>query len=241
MVDTAGNVYVADTGNSAIRLLRPIATSVSIAAVTNAASNLAGPVSPGELVTIYGSGMDVVKNVSFNGLAAPVLYSTTNQVGAVVPYGITGSSAQMTIGTPFFISAPASVTIAPVAPGIFTADASGRGQALAVNQDGSRNSTARPTTAGEVLTLYVTGEGQTTPNGVDGLIATAPAPVPVAPVSVTIGGAPAQVQYAGGVPGQIAGMMQVNIVMPDRVFGVQPVVVSIARVPTQDGVTVVVR
>jgi uncharacterized protein (TIGR03437 family) len=241
MVDTAGNVYVADTGNSAIRLLRPIATSVSIAAVTNAASNLAGPVSPGELVTIYGSGMDVVKNVSFNGLAAPVLYSTTNQVGAVVPYGITGSSAQVTIGTPFFISAPVSVTIAPVAPGIFTADASGRGQALAVNQDGSRNSTARPTTAGEVLTLYVTGEGQTTPNGVDGLIATAPAPVPVAPVSVTIGGAPAQVQYAGGVPGQIAGMMQVNIVMPDRVFGVQPVVVSIARVPTQDGVTVVVR
>jgi uncharacterized protein (TIGR03437 family) len=92
-----------------------------------------------------------------------------------------------------------------------------------------------------VLTLYVTGEGQTNPNGVDGRIATAPAPVPIAPVSVTIGGAPAEVQYAGGAPGLIAGLMQVNIVVPDRVFGVQPIVVSIARVPTQDGVTVAVR
>jgi uncharacterized protein (TIGR03437 family) len=241
MVDAAGNVYVADTGNSAIRMLRPIATTVTINAVTNAASNLTGPVSPGELVTLYGTGMDGVKSVTFNGLSAPVLYSTTNQVGAAVPYAVAGSSAQVTVTTPAAISAPVSVTLAPVAPGIFTADSSGRGQALAVNQDGMRNGTAHPTAAGEVLTLYVTGEGQTTPTGVDGLIATSPAPVPIAPVVVTIGGAPAEVQYAGGAPGLIAGVMQVNVVVPDRVFGVQPVVVSIARVPSQDGVTVFVR
>jgi uncharacterized protein (TIGR03437 family) len=241
MVDAAGKVYVADTGNSAIRMLRPIATTVTINAVTNAASNLTGPVSPGELVTLYGAGMDGVKSVTFNGLSAPVLYSTTNQVGAVVPYAIAGSSAQVTVTTPAAISAPVSVTLAPVAPGIFTADSSGRGQALAVNQDGTRNGTAHPTAAGEVLTLYVTGEGQTTPTSVDGLIATSPAPVPIAPVTVTIGGAPAEVQYAGGAPGLIAGLMQVNVVVPYRVFGVQAVVVSIARVPSQDGVTVVVR
>jgi trimeric autotransporter adhesin len=241
MVDAASNVYVADTGNSAIRMLRPIATTVTINAVTNAASNLTGPVSPGELVTLYGAGMDGVKSVTFNGLSAPVLYSTTNQVGAVVPYAIAGSSAQVTVTTPAAISAPVSVMLAPVAPGIFTADSSGRGQALAVNQDGSRNGTVHPTAAGEVLTLYVTGEGQTTPTGVDGLVATSPAPVPIAPVTVTIGGAPAEVQYAGGAPGLIAGVMQVNVVVPDRVFGVQPVVVSIARVPSQNEVTVFVR
>ena len=58
---------------------------------------------------------------------------------------------------------------------------------------------------------------------------------------LTIGGAPAEVQYAGGVAGMMAGVMQVNVKVPDRVFGVQPVIVSVARVPSQDGVTVVVR
>jgi uncharacterized protein (TIGR03437 family) len=110
-----------------------------------------------------------------------------------------------------------------------------------VNQDGSRNGTGHPTSAGEVLTIYVTGEGQTNPSGVDGRVGTAPLPTPVAPVSVTIGGVPAEVRYAGGSAGAIAGVMQVNVVVPDRVFGVLPLVVSVARVPSQAGVTIVVR
>jgi uncharacterized protein (TIGR03437 family) len=240
-LDAAGNLYVADAGNSAIRLLRQVATSVSIAAVTNAASNLIGPISPGELITLYGTGMDTVKKVTINGIAAPLLYATTSQVGAVTPYGVSGSNAQITIETATAVSSPFQVSIATTAPGIFTADASGKGQALAVNQDGSRNGTGRGAGAGEVLTLYVTGEGQTNPAGVDGQIAVAPAPTPIGPITVTIGGAPAEVRYAGGAPGLVAGVMQVNVVVPDRVFGTLPVVVTAARVPSQPGVTVTVR
>jgi trimeric autotransporter adhesin len=224
MLGSGGSLYIADSGNGAIRVLRPIATSVSVAAVTNAASNLTGPVAPGELVTLYGPGLDSVRRITFNGLSAAVLYATTNQAGAMVPPGLSGSSAQLIVETASTVSAPFAVQVAPVAPGIFTADASGKGQALAVNQDGARNGRDHSTGAGETLTLYVTGEGQGNP------------------ISVTIGGAPATVQYAGPVtPLAVPGVLQVTVIVPDRVFGTLPVIVSAARVPTQDGVTLVVR
>ena len=226
MFDTAGNLYIADTGNNAIRVLRPIATSMTIAAIANGASNLTGPVAPGELVTLYGTGMDTVKTASFNGLPATIVYATANQLGAVVPKGLSGSSAQVAIAAANTTSAPTTVQVAPVAPGLFTADASGRGQALAFNQDGTRNSIDHMASAGEVLTLFVTGEGQTSPS-----------------VSVTIGGAPAEIRYTGptSTPVPVAGVLQINVIVPDRVFGTLPVAVSLNRVPTQDGVTVVLR
>ena len=131
--------------------------------------------------------------------------------------------------------------MAATAPGIFTADGSGRGQAAAVNQDGTRNGPAAPAAAGSVLSLYATGEGQTLPAGVDGKPAAAPLPQPVAPVTVTIGGASAEVRYAGGAAGQTAGLMQVNVVVPGGLSGAVPVVLTVGGVASQGGVTVTVR
>ena len=62
--------------------------------------------------------------------------------------------------------------------------------------------------------LYATGEGQTGPPGVDGLIAGAQPPKPLAPVRVEIGGIEAEVLYQGGVPTQVAGLMQVTARVP---------------------------
>ena len=54
-------------------------------------------------------------------------------------------------------------------PGIFTNDASGAGQAAIINvPDGSRNSAAHPATRGSKVSIYATGEGQTTPAGAVG-------------------------------------------------------------------------
>ena len=72
---------------------------------------------------------------------------------------------------------------------------------------------------GAFISLYATGEGQTSPAGLDGKVDASTPPKPVLPVTVTIGGIPSFVQYAGGVPGQIAGLMQVNVQIPS---GVQP-------------------
>jgi uncharacterized protein (TIGR03437 family) len=128
------------------------------------------------------------------------------------------------------------------APGLFTADSSGSGQGLIFDAMGNPNSVSNPAAAESVVTLYVTGEGQTLPPGIDGLIATDPAPAPVLPVSVTIDGIDAPVIYYGGAVGQVAGMMRIDVQVPDgAASGARPVVVQVGDSQSQAGVTVVVQ
>jgi uncharacterized protein (TIGR03437 family) len=49
------------------------------------------------------------------------------------------------------------------------------------------------------------------------------------------------VRYAGGSPGQIAGLMQVNVVVPGALSGAVSVVLTVGGVASQGGVTVAVR
>jgi uncharacterized protein (TIGR03437 family) len=240
-VDGAGNVYVADSGNSTIRVLRPVSTSISLSAVANAASNRAGPIAPGEVVALYGSGLAGVQSVLFNGVPAPLLYSTDTQVGAVVPYAITASTVQVVAQRSGATSAPLPATTAATAPGLFTNDGSGVGQATAMNQDGSTNAASNPASAGTVITLLATGGGQTSPSGVDGKLGAVPLPQPLVAVTVTIGGQPADVKSASGVAGVIAGVMQVNVAVPAGLSGSVPVVISVGGVASQSGVAVSVR
>jgi uncharacterized protein (TIGR03437 family) len=240
-VDANGNVYVADPANNAVRMLAPVSAGITVSAVTNAASNLTGAIAPGELVVLYGSGLGAAQTVLFNGVAGPLLYATPGQVGAVVPYALGRGTVQVVAQGAGAASAPVAVAGAPTAPGVFTVDGSGRGQAAALNQDGTRNETAAPASPGSVLSLLATGEGQTLPAGVDGKVATAPAPQPVATVTATIGGVAAEVRSAGGIAGQIAGVMQVNVVVPAGLSGAVPVVITIGGVASQPGVTAVVR
>ena len=191
-VDANGNVYVADPANNAVRMLAPVSAGITVSAVTNAASNLAGAIAPGELVTLYGSGLGGAQTVLFNGVAGPLLYATPGQVGAVAPYALGGGTIQVVVQGAGAASAPVAVAAAPTAPGVFTVDGSGRGQAAALNQDGTRNGTAAPASSGSVLSLFATGEGQTLPAGVDGRLATGSVPQPVATVTATIGGVAAE-------------------------------------------------
>ncbi len=83
---------------------------------------------------------------------------------------------------------------------------------------------------GGLISLRATGEGHTAPAGVDGRIAGSSPARPLLPVRVTVGGIPATVQYAGGAPGQVAGLMQVNVQIPTGVQpgGYVPVVLQVA-------------
>ena len=233
-----------------------------IAAVTNAASNLLSPVSPGEIVVLYGVGMgpaQLVKaapgsdgsygtqlaetSVSFNGIPAPMIYAWGTQVAAIAPYGITGTTVQVTVTYQGQTSAAIPVSMAPSAPGIFTLDSTGQGQAAASNQDGvTVNTAATPAKVGDYISLYATGEGQTSPAGVDGKPASVPYPHPNLPVAATVGGQDAPVQYAGGAPGLVAGLMQVNVQIP---AGIQagsavPVMLRVGGAISQGGVTIAV-
>ncbi len=92
------------------------------------------------------------------------------------------------------------------------------------------------------MLLYATGEGQTSPGGVDGKLAVTPLPAPIAPVTVTIDGIDAPVLYAGGAPGLVAGLIQINVQIPPGVqSGARPVVVQFGRLQSQPGVTVAIQ
>jgi uncharacterized protein (TIGR03437 family) len=221
---------------------------------------LAGPISPGEIVALYGSGLgpsSLVRGalnaagvlgttlagtrVLFNGAAAPVLYTSSNQVAAIVPYGTTGSRAQVSVQYQGQVSAAMAVDIAAAAPALFTLSGAGNGAVLAINQNGSINDSAHPAPAGSFVTLYATGEGQTNPPGNDGVPAAIPLPIPVVPVTVTIGGQRAVVQYAGGAPGLVAGLMQVNVQIPNGIpSGEAAIVLRSADTASQPGVTIYV-
>jgi uncharacterized protein (TIGR03437 family) len=237
-VDGVGNIYVADSLNHVIRIMRPPNLSVLIGAVVDAASQHADPVSPGKIVVIYGARLgpsQLIQNepksgqistelsgttVSFNNFAAPILYTSATQVAAVVPYAVSGSAARVIVTYQGQVSADFTVTVATTAPNLFTSNQAGWGQAAAINAvDGTVNTPVNPVQVGGYISLYVTGEGQTLPAGVDGKLAASEPAHPVLPVSVTVGGIQAQVQYAGSVPGQVAGLSQVNVQIPS---GVQP-------------------
>jgi uncharacterized protein (TIGR03437 family) len=91
--------------------------------------------------------------------------------------------------------------------------------------------------------LWATGEGQTDPGGTDGKLAAGVYPRPRLPVSVRIGGIEADVWYAGAAPGQVAGVMQINVKVPETVAAgdAVPVILKVGDRISQAGVTLAVR
>lgn len=255
-VDSAGRIYVAD-GSTSVRILSPVNQSVIIGSIVDAASQAAIPVSPGKIVVIYGAGLgptQLVSNaaqngvfasqlagtsVSFNGLQAPILYTSASQVAAIVPYEVAGTVAQVTVAYQGSMSSSVTVPIAPSEPSLFSANGTGAGQVAAVNGDGSINDAAHPVKAGGYISLYATGEGGLTPAGSDGRLApiVAPFPQPQASVSVTVAGQPASVIYAGSAPGEVEGLMQVVLQVPQGVQagGYVPVVLQVGAASTVAG------
>ncbi len=187
-LDGAANLYVADSGNHAVRLVQPLPSAGL--GVVSSASALAGSVSPGEIIALYGSGLgpaqlsvaspggqgffptqSAATQVFFDGIPAPLIYSSSAQTAAIVPYGVAGPTTSIQIQYQGRAVASQSAPVAAVAPAIFTANASGAGPAAALNQDGSLNGSSNPAKLGSVIVLFATGEGQSSPAGVDGMIA----------------------------------------------------------------------
>ncbi len=256
-------IYVSDTGNNAIRLLTSTSQSVIISAVFDAASESAVALTPGKIAVIYGSGLGPATGViaspmngvfpqqvagttvSFRGVDAPIYYASATQVNAIVPYEVTGSSLiSVEVSYQNAVTLPFNVSFAASQPGIFTANATGAGQAAAINvKDGTLNSASNPAKIGDYVSLYATGEGATNPGGSDGKLDTSlTPPKPVLPVTATVGGIAATVQYAGGVYGEVAGLMQVNVQIPAGVApatltpgGYVPVVLTVGNTSTVAG------
>jgi len=235
--------------------------------VVSAASLLTGSLAPGEMVTIFGSSLGPAQSIGlqfagvgflattlgetqvlFDGIPAPLVSVSAGQVTAMVPYAVAGqASTSLVVENNGIASAALTIPITNSAPALFTLNSSGTGAGAILNQDNSSNSPGNPAAAGSYVTLYLTGEGQTSPAGVTGLITMSAwfspqTPQPLLPVAVTIGGQPANILFYGEAPGMVSGVLQITAQIPAIVpAGNLPVLVSIGEHNSQAGVTVSVR
>jgi len=253
-------------GSSVARgLLGSIAPPASITSVVNAASQLAGAVAPGELVRIAGQTVGPSPAVSqtippasalattlggstitVNGIAAPILYTNGGQTNIQIPYGVAGSSTAnlvLTLGpAQGSQTSNISLQVAPVAPGIFTSDFSGIGRMVALNADGKLNSSTNPAERGSAIMFFATGAGVTNPADKDGGTETDTTRVPVAPLTVTIGGQAAALGVAGSTPRDVAGVLQVMVTVPTGIAaGTANVVLSAGGVATTQTTSIFVK
>jgi uncharacterized protein (TIGR03437 family) len=251
-----------------------VANVPTIYGVFNAASYASATVSPGELVTMFGANIGPAipatisivggyvsttlgnETVTIGGWSAPILYVSSNQVTVQVPYEVaTGAGQPVVVTNGANTPANATVTIAGAAPGIFTANGSGEGEAAALNTGATSglvtlNSNTNPANIGDTISLYLTGEGNYNLVPLSGstntgyIIPASLTPLPqMSPLpTVSIGGvnASAGVSYAGPVPGSIIGVLQINVVVPLGSATGQsvPVTVTIGGVTAQANVTI---
>ncbi len=261
----SGNVHVG-THLFAVTQQAAPGPSMQLTGIENAASGAVGAVSPGEIVSLFGSNLGPASaipyqlsadgrsiasslagvQVLFDGLPAPLTVVSAAQINAVVPYSTSGkSSTQVQVTFSSGASNTVQLPVQDATPGIFTLDQSGAGAGAILNFDNpaySVNTVANPAARGSFVSIYCTGGGVTTPPSADGVI-TPGAPALVQKVSVSIGGLDAQVIYSGGAPSIVAGLTQINALVPLGVTpgNTVPVVVRIGNWQSQDRVTLAVR
>jgi uncharacterized protein (TIGR03437 family) len=236
----------------------------SIGAVLNSAS-FQPVVTPGGIVSIFGTSLgpplppfeystaglfpsaygDI--KVTFNGIAAPLLSLSPGQINAVVPYALAGQNTANVVVTHYGQTSPAfSVPVVDTSPAIFTASQNGTGQGAILNLKGQNyvyNSADSPALAGSLITLFATGIGIWDDTVQDGSISVVAKSFTTKPVSLTIGGQAATIQYAGAAPFQSMGMLQVNALVPEGTgSGARSVVLKIGSIDnSQQNVTIAIQ
>jgi uncharacterized protein (TIGR03437 family) len=182
--------------------------------------------------------------VLINDVPAPLIYADATLINLIVPYETpTSGFATVKVITNGQQTAYWGVPVAPAAPGIFTLTETGLGQAAVLNADNTVNGPANPAVRGTPVQIFATGEGQTNPPGITGELTGLDLKKPLLPVKVTIGGIEATLNYFGSAPDAVAGLFQVNAMMPAGVTPgpAVPVVLMVGDARSPDGVTIAVK
>jgi uncharacterized protein (TIGR03437 family) len=266
----AGTVTVSSPGIASqtvnVSLTVGAAPPPAITAIVNAATLQPGPIGPGEIISIFGTNAGPSTpqtftltaagtvpttlggvTVTFNNVSAPLIYVSATQINAIVPYEVAGqTTVPVEVQFGGMTSAILQANVVATDPGIFSVSQGGSGQGAILNQDYSVNGANNPAAKGSVIQIFATGEGQLVPAVATGSVTPGAPPFskPVAtPVTVTIGGQTAQIEYAGEAPTLVSGVIQINAVIPaGAASGNQPVVVTIGtNSNTNQNITVAVQ
>ena len=235
--DAAGNMAIADSGNNRIRRVRLASALRTVANVSAASFSMAAGLAAEEIAVAFGTNLAsstvsatvlplptslagttvrVRDNQNVERLA-PLFFVSATQINYLVPSGTAGGIATVTVTNAAGDVATGTVTISNVAPGLFSADATGTGLAAAgvfrrnatgqdsyepvVRFDSTTNRfVAVPIDfgpAGDQVFLIPYGTGF---RGLSSL----------ANASATVGGVAAPVLFAGAVPGFL-GLDQANL------------------------------
>jgi uncharacterized protein (TIGR03437 family) len=238
-------------------------------AVVDAANPFNHSTAPGSIVSIFGtnfaSGVNISStvplstslggtSVTFNNLPAPLFFTSSGQINAQLPSGLSGTTASVVVTTPSGPSAPKTIQIAPVAPAIFSLNAQGSGQGAVLFANSATfaapvgsipGATSQPAKAGDVLTIYANSLGPVDPpvadgnNTLDGLRNTR------TKASVILGGVmlpDANVLFSGLAP-QFVALYQVNLIVPSGIpaGNAVPIQISIGGMTSSDKITIALQ
>jgi len=212
-IGPAGALYVADLENNRVRLLTPQTTPPPAATISalNGASLAPGPVAPGMLLVVRGTGIPAADAANtiilINSILVPILAMDDTQIQVQAPATLaTPDEAQIVIVHQGGIAATINVATAAAAPALFPIDP----QAVRA-------------VAGAVVTLYGTGLG-----------------LGDLPVTAAIGGVDAEVVSLDPSPGY-TGLFRIDLRVPAAaVPGLASVVVTVGGAASQAGVSLTV-
>jgi uncharacterized protein (TIGR03437 family) len=213
-------------------------TAPAIGGVVSTASYVPhAPLAPGAFASIFGQNLATTSILAgklplttqlagaqafIAGSPAPIQYSSSGQINILIPFDLAPNSTQQLIvleGSAY--STPESLTIAPAQPAVFTQDQSGKGPGaitvVKANGDQFSADASHPASAGDTLVIYCAGLGAVAPAVATGSAAPGSPPAKASStVTVTIGGQPAPVAFAGLTP-TYAGLYQVNVTVPSGI------------------------
>jgi uncharacterized protein (TIGR03437 family) len=155
--------------------------------------------------------------LTINGIPAPLFFVSPSQINFVVPSSVELGAATIIVSNPLGAYAAGEIEIVSTAPAIFTADATGVGDAAALATADGINYQSPPFSVlvngkPNILVLYGTGIrwANATNPGDDNSVAEA--------VSITIDGKPARIFYASA-QGDFSGLDQINVEIPATLAG----------------------
>jgi uncharacterized protein (TIGR03437 family) len=228
-VDLGDRVRIAGPGGMVSSFSLNTALSTRLFGIASAAGGVIGPaVAPGEVVSLFGTRLGPARaavaeaasngkmptmlagtQVLFDGIPAPLLYVSEDQVNAVAPFGLSppkNTTVRVVAGSE--TSPDMQGVGVPSRPTVF----SRFGAAAAINEDGTANAASNPAKLGSVVSIWVTGVGRVFPSPEDGQVATAAQENHCC--GVYLSERSAEVLYSGAAPGMVAGVVQINFRVP---------------------------